>query len=42
MILNESVEDVQFCIYYVRSTLYVIGMFHVCNRNHILLIVEPN
>ena len=41
LVQNDSFEDVQFCMYYVRSTLNVIGMFHVCNGNQILLIVEP-
>ena len=29
-------------MYYARSTLYVIGMFHLCNMYQILLSVEPN
>ena len=41
LVQHNSFEDVQFCMYYVRSTLNVIGMFHVCNGNQILLIVEP-
>ena len=26
---NKSFEDVQLCMYYVRSILYLIGVFHV-------------
>ena len=39
---SKRFEDVQYCMYYVCSSLYVIGMLHVCNRKQILLIVNPN
>ena len=39
---NEFFEDIQYCIYHGRSTLYVNSKFYVCNRNQVLLMVEPN